>query len=328
MSARGFSQTAGGLEPGGQFEQMTHARGRTRPGAAPPLPRHRGGPAVAAGQIAAAVQQLCRQASRQITPEARAAFATALTREDSPLARDVLAQILDNGAIAQRRNLPYCQDTGMTTVFVRRGANVSVTDGTLTEAIQAGVRASCRAGYLRPSVVADPLRRVNTFDNTPAIIHVEEVGADELSLWVMPRGFGGENTSRLTVLTPADGWAGIVREVVATVRAAGASACPPLIVGVGLGGTFEYAAYLAKRALLRPVGRPNPDPDLAGREQDLLAAINATGLGAGGVGGTVTAVAVHLDVYATHISSLPVAVNLGCHAHRIGRVTLLGKPHD
>ncbi len=296
--------------------QHAPTRGRARRQSATRVP---------AARIAQAVQQLCLQASRQITPEARAAFAAAREREESPLARDVLAQILENDTLAQRHGLPYCQDTGMTTVFVRLGDRVQVTGGLLVDAIQAGVRAACQTGYLRPSVINDPLRRENTRDNTPAIVHLEEVAGDELTLWMMPRGFGGENTSRLTILTPAEGWPGVVREVVETVRQAGPNACPPLIVGVGLGGNFEYAPYLAKRALLRPVGRPHPDPEIAARERELLDAINTTGLGAGGLGGTVTAVAVHIEVFATHISSLPVAVNLGCHAHRIGRVTLAGQ---
>lgn len=291
-------------------------------------PRARRAPRVRATRVAETVRRLCIDASRHITPDARAAFSSALTREESPLARSVLEQILANDEVARRHRIPYCQDTGMATVFVRRGSRVRIIGGMLTDAIQSGVRAAYADGYLRASVVADPLRRVNTRDNGPAIVHVEEVAEDELTLWVMPRGFGGENTSRLSILTPADGWDGVIREVVRTVQEAGPNACPPLIVGVGLGGNFELAPYLAKRALLRPVGRPNEDHYLADREHELLEAINATGLGAGGLGGIITAVAVHIEVYPTHISSLPVAINLGCHAHRIGRSTLIGEARE
>jgi len=273
-------------------------------------------------QISAAVSQLCIQANRQLPTDVRAGLWAALEAEDSFTARDVLEQLLENCAVAERDGMALCQDTGMAVVFCDLGQEVHVTGGALEEAIQAGVRRGYREGYLRPSVVADPLQRVNTGDNTPAIVHYAIAPGDSLTLTVAPKGFGSENGSALKMLTPSDGWEGVQQFVIETVARVGASACPPLVVGVGLGGTSEKAVWLAKKALLRELTAANPDPQYAAREAELLQALNGLGIGPAGWGGHTTALAVHIEPFPTHIAGLPVAVNLSCHALRHASVTL------
>jgi fumarate hydratase subunit alpha len=271
---------------------------------------------ISATQISATVSRLCIQANRQLPEDVRGGLWSALETEDSLIGRDVLEQLLENCAVAEREGMALCQDTGMAVVFCDLGQEVHVTGGALEEAIQTGVRHGYREGYLRQSVVADPLNRVNTGDNTPAIIHYAVIPGDALTLTVAPKGFGSENGSALKMLTPGDGWEGVKQFVIETVTRVGGSACPPLVVGVGLGGTMEKAAWLAKKALLRELTAENPDPQYAAREAELLQALNALGIGPAGWGGRTTALAVHIEPYPTHIAGLPVAINLSCHALR------------
>lgn len=224
--------------------------------------------------------------------------------------------MLENARIARDERVPMCQDTGMTVIFVAMGQDVHVTGDFIEDAINKGVRQGYVKGYLRKSVVSDPFRRENTGDNTPAVIHYEMVPGDVFKVTVSPKGFGSENKSALRMLTPSEGIEGVKRFVIDTVSAAGASACPPIIVGVGIGGTMERAAYLSKKALLRPVGSDNDDESLVTFEKETLIDINKLGIGPAGLGGNTTALAVHVITYATHIAGLPVAVNIGCHATR------------
>ncbi len=274
-----------------------------------------------AEQISETVAALYVQANRIVPEEMRVAMAAALAREVSPEGRDALRLLLENYDVAAQSGLPMCQDTGLAVVMVELGQEVLV-QGDLQAAIDAGVRQACAAGYLRTSVVAHPLRRVNTGDNTPAIVHLTLVPGDRLRLQVLPKGGGSENASALQMLKPSDGRDGVLQFVVERIAAQGVNACPPLIVGVGLGSNFEGCALLAKRALLRPLGQPNPNPDDAALEAELLCRINALGIGPAGYGGTVTALAVHLETAPCHIASLPCAVNVQCNAHRRAEAVL------
>jgi fumarate hydratase subunit alpha len=277
---------------------------------------------IAASAITGAVRDLCIRINHQMSPDMVAALERARDMEESETGRAVLDRLLENARVARQQWFPICQDTGTAVVFVDLGQDVHVTGGGLEEAINEGVRQGYRDGYLRASIVRSPLHRVNTEDNTPAIVYYQLVPGDRITLAVLAKGAGCDNMSRLTMLTPADGREGVVRFVVRAVSEAGPNPSPPLIVGVGLGGTFEQAALLSKRALLRPVGDPHPDTGLAELEATLLHRINDLGIGPAGFGGRVTALAVHVESHATHIASLPVAVNLDCHSHRTGRVTL------
>ncbi len=272
---------------------------------------------VQAREITEAVKELTIKANYEIPQETVALFQEAVKREESPLGREVLQQILLNAQIASEEKMPYCQDTGVTVVFIEVGQEVVIEGGTLEEAVNEGVRQATEEGLLRASMVWDPLfERKNTGDNTPAIIHTEMVPGDKIKITVAPKGAGSENTSRLAMLKPADGWEGAKRFILETVKNAGPNACPPLTVGVGIGGNFEYCAYLAKKALLRPHGERHPDPLIAKVEEELIEDINKLGLGPMGFGGTVTAVDVKVEMYPCHIASLPVAVNIQCHASR------------
>jgi len=244
------------------------------------------------------------------------ALTEAREREESTVGREILDRLLENAAIAAEESVPMCQDTGIAVVFVEIGDDVKVTGRPLREAIAEGVREGYEKGYLRKSLVASPLDRKNTGDNTPPVVHTEAVPGDSLKITVAPKGAGSENMSRLRMMSPADGVEGVKRLVVETVEAAGASACPPLIIGVGLGGNFEQCALIAKRALLRPLSQRNSDPAAAELEAELLDLVNATGIGPMGVGGRITALAVNVETLPCHIASLPVAVNLQCHAAR------------
>ena len=272
-------------------------------------------------QIVEAVARLFIEANRRIPPEMREAMEHAREQEASPAGLDTLDLLLRNYDAAAETGLPICQDTGLAVMMAEVGQDVRI-HGDLHEAIHEGVRRGCREGYLRTSVVAHPLRRVNTGDNTPAIIHVSLVPGDRLRLVCLPKGGGSENASALRMLTPSDGRAGVVNFVVERVSEQGVNACPPLVVGVGIGANFEGCALLAKRALLRPLGRPNPDLEDAALEQEILCRVNALGIGPGAFGGTVTALAVHVETAPCHIASLPCAVNIQCNAHRKAEVVL------
>jgi fumarate hydratase subunit alpha len=277
---------------------------------------------VAAQLITDTVYDLCLQANRNLPGDIRDALAKSLEQEESPAAQNFFRILLENADIAACEQMAICQDTGQVVVFMDIGQDVHVMGGHVADAIQEGVRRAYRDGFFRNSIVEDPLQRVNTGDNTPAVIHYFIVPGTEVSIHVMPKGFGSENMSGLTMLTPADGEAGVIRFVTELVTKAGGNPCPPIIVGIGLGGTMEKAALLAKRALLRKVGERNERVHLEELEEKILASINATGIGSQGLGGTVTALAVFIEAYPTHIAGLPVAVNLSCHAARHAQATL------
>lgn len=271
---------------------------------------------IPAAEISAAVAELCIQACTILPPDVVSALEAARQREQSEVGREVLSRLIDNAALAKAEGLAMCQDTGLAVVFVELGDQVAVKGAALSEAITAGVREGYQRGYLRKSVVASPLDRRNTGDNTPPIIHTEIVPGDSLKISVAAKGAGSENMSRLRMMPPSEGVEGVKKLVLEAVENAGASACPPLVIGVGLGGTFEKCALIAKKALLRDVGQPSADPLAAKLEAELLELVNATGIGPMGVGGLVTALAVHVETYPCHIASLPAAVNLQCHAAR------------
>jgi fumarate hydratase subunit alpha len=274
-------------------------------------------------KIVEAVKEIALRANYKLPRDVVHAFQQALEREESELGREVLRQILLNAEAAEKEEMAYCQDTGVAVVFVEIGQDVRVVGGSLRDAIEEGVRRAYTEGYLRASMVYDPVfERKNTKDNTPPIIHYEVVPGDKLKLIFAPKGAGSENTSRLAMLKPADGWEGVKRFVLETVKLAGPNACPPFTVGVGIGGNFEYCALLAKKALLRPVGERSKDPVARRIEEELLEEINKIGWGPMGFGGTTTAIDVKVELYPCHIASLPVAVNIQCHASRHAEVEL------
>ncbi|MFH0809019.1 MAG: fumarate hydratase [Pseudomonadota bacterium] len=270
---------------------------------------------IATADITAAVSRLAVEANRVLGDDVLGALSSALGLEESDAGRDVLQQLLDNARIAREQGLPLCQDTGFAIVFAEVGQEARIIGGGLAEAINEGVRRGYREGYLRTSI-CDPLTRKNTGDNTPAVIHTEIVPGDGLKLTFVAKGGGSENMSRVTMLAPAAGLAGIEDFVVRRVEESGSNPCPPIIVGVGVGGTFEKCALLAKKALLREVGSPHPEARLAEIERRLLARINNLGIGPQGLGGRMTALAVQLEMMPCHIASLPVAVNIQCHSAR------------
>ncbi len=272
-------------------------------------------------EITEAVRRLCIEANTELDPDLLDAYARARDNEESPLGRDILGKMLENAAIARQEKLPACQDTGMALVFLDLGQDVHLVGGDLTRAVDEGVRRGYAQGRFRASTL-DPVTRKNPGDNTPAVLHLRLAPGRDIGLTVMPKGFGGENFSRVRLFPPAAGLEGVRRFVVETVDLAGSRPCPPVIVGVGLGGTLELAALTAKRSLLRPMGRRNPDPDLAALEMELLKAVNRLGIGPQGLGGRTTALDVRVDATPTHIGSLPVAVNLQCHCHRQASATL------
>ncbi|MGE5580452.1 MAG: fumarate hydratase [Bacillota bacterium] len=276
-----------------------------------------------ADKIRDAVRDLCMQAAIELPGDVAVALLKAKTAETSPLGREILGALLENARLSKREKIPLCQDTGVTYVFLELGQDLHVVGGDVTEAVTAGVSEGYTQGFLRKSVVRDPLfDRTNTGDNTPPIIHTEIVPGGDLTITVLPKGTGSENMGGLAMLTPAAGPAGVSKFVLDTVAKGAANACPPLVVGVGVGGMMDTAAYLAKKALLRPVGISNPDPKVAQMEEDILSRINELGIGPAGLGGVNTALAVHIETHPTHIGALPVAVNLQCHAARRASVTL------
>ncbi|MGB2884902.1 MAG: fumarate hydratase [Dehalococcoidia bacterium] len=272
---------------------------------------------IKAKDVTSTVARLCTEANFFLGDDVLAALRKAREEEESPVARQILDQILENSTIAAKDEMPLCQDCGLAIVFIELGQEVHISGGDLYQAVDEGVRQGYAEGYLRKSAVRQPFSaRVNTKDNTPAIIHTEVVPGDQLKITVAPKGGGSENMSRFTVLKPAQGRQGVVDFVVSAVEEAGSNPCPPTIVGVGIGGSAEKAMILAKKALLRTVDEPSPDPEVAELEKELLQRINATGVGAGGVGGRITSLAVHVETFPAHIASLPVAVNLQCHSAR------------
>lgn len=262
------------------------------------------------------IKEMCIEANHFLAPDMDEAMRNAANSEESELGRQILCQLQDNLKIAGEDMIPICQDTGMAVIFMEIGQDIHFEGGSLEAAVNEGVRQGYVEGYLRKSVVADPLFRENTKDNTPAIIHYEMVEGDELKITVAPKGFGSENMSRIFMLKPADGMEGVKNAILTAVEDAGPNACPPMVVGVGIGGTFEKCALMAKKALTRSVNEHSDIPYVRDLEEEMLKCINRTGIGPGGLGGTTTALAVNINTYPTHIAGLPVAVNICCHVNR------------
>lgn len=278
---------------------------------------------IKAEQITQAVAKLAIDANYYLSDDVFNALKAGQEKEESPLGQEILGKIIENACIARDEDKPMCQDTGLAVVFVELGQDVNIQGDTLEAAINAGVAKGYTEGYLRKSAVAEPLfNRKNTGNNTPAIIHIESVPGDQLKIILAPKGAGSENKSGLKMLVPADGIAGVKKFVLDTIIAAGSNPCPPIVVGVGIGGTMEKAAYLAKKALIRPLAKRNEHPDYAKLEDELLTMINKTGIGPQGLGGRTTALAVNIEWYPTHIACLPVAVNINCHATRHAEIVL------
>lgn len=268
-----------------------------------------------AQSITDTVRRLCVEANCHLGQDVKDCLDAMHTQETWPQAKEILARIIENYKIADESDMPICQDTGVACVFLKIGQDVHV-DGDITEAVNEGIRQGYSQGYLRKSVVGDPLERINTGDNTPAMLYIELVPGDRIEITVAPKGFGSENMSQIKMLRPSDGIEGVKNFVVRAVEEAGPNPCPPIVVGVGIGGTFDKAAYLAKKALLRDVDEPNEKPFYAQLEKELLEQINQLGIGPQGFGGKTTALAVNIETYPTHIAGLPVAVNINCHVTR------------
>lgn len=267
-------------------------------------------------EITRNIKEMCIEINHELSPDMKACLFRAVDREKSPLGKQILEQLRENLEIAGKDRIPICQDTGMAVVFLEVGQEVHFQGGSLEEAIHEGVRQGYQEGYLRKSVVKDPLIRENTRDNTPAVIHYSIVPGDQVKITLAPKGFGSENMSRVFMLKPADGIEGVKRAVLTAVEDAGPNACPPMVVGVGIGGTFEKCALMAKQALARPADVRSEIPYVRRLEEELLEKINGLGIGPGGLGGTATAFAVNINTYPTHIAGLPVAVNICCHVNR------------
>lgn len=271
---------------------------------------------VQVGEITKNIKEMCIEANYFLSPDMKKVFDESVKKEESPLGKQILHQLEENLEIAGKDQIPICQDTGMAVVFIKVGQEVHFEGGSLSEAIHEGVRQGYTEGFLRKSVVRDPIDRVNTKDNTPAVIHYEIVEGDSIDLLVSPKGFGSENMSRVFMLKPADGIEGVKEAVLTAVRDSGPNACPPMVIGVGIGGTFEKCALMAKHALTRNLEEESPIPYVRELEKELLLKINQSGIGPGGLGGRVTAFAVNVETYPTHIAGLPVAVNICCHVNR------------
>ena len=271
---------------------------------------------IPADTVTQAARDLCVEANTELPEDHLAAMRRALEDEESPHGREVLERLLQNAEVARERCVAFCQDTGYAVFFVEMGSDVRITGGEIGEAIDEGVRRGYEEGYLRKSIVRSPIDRTNTGDNTPAVVYYDPVPGEGFKLTMLVKGAGCDNMSSLTMLTPAEGVEAMKEFVVQTVERAGPNASPPVTVGVGIGGPFEKAAVLAKKAPTRPSGEPNPDPELARLEREILDEINATGIGPAGYGGTQTALCVHIESFPTHIAAFPVAVNLDCHSHR------------
>ena len=262
------------------------------------------------------IKEMCIEATHYLSPDMCAALKKATEEEEAPLGKKVLDSLSENLELAGKEMIPICQDTGMAVVFLEIGQDVHFVGGDVMEAVNEGVRRGYVDGFLRKSVVGDPLIRVNTKDNTPAILHTEIVPGDKVKITVSPKGFGSENKSRMFMLTPADGIEGVKEAILTAVKDAGPNACPPMVVGVGIGGTFEKCAYMAKKALTRDIDKSSDIPYVAELEKEMLQKFNNTGIGPGGLGGKTTALAVNINTYATHIAGLPVAINICCHVNR------------
>ena len=262
------------------------------------------------------VKELCIEANYYLSNDVKRALWNAKENEPWPLAENILDQIILNSDIAKNENMPICQDTGMACIFIDIGQDVHIVGGLLDDAINEGVRRGYEEGFLRKSVVKDPINRINTKDNTPAIIYYNMVAGDKIKITVAPKGFGSENMSRIKMLKPSDGLQGVKDFIIETVKLAGPNPCPPIVIGVGIGGTFDKAAYLAKKALIRPLDKRNEDKFYSDLEEELLANINKLGIGPQGFGGKTTALGLNIETYPTHIAGFPVAVNINCHATR------------
>ena len=273
-------------------------------------------------EIVKNIKEMCIQANYYLSPDMESAIYNAKEQEDSALGKQILGQLCENMNIAKEDQIPICQDTGMAVVFIKVGQDVHFEGQNITDAINEGVRQGYQEGYLRKSVVNDPLLRVNTKDNTPAIIHYEIISGENVEITVAPKGFGSENMSRVFMLKPADGADGVKKSVIQAVKDAGPNACPPMVVGVGIGGDFEKSAILAKTALTRDVDQESPLPHIAQMEKELLRELNQLGIGPAGLGGKTTVLKVNIETFATHIAGLPMAVNICCHVNRHVRRTL------
>ncbi len=271
---------------------------------------------VQVSEITRHIKEMCIETNHFLSDDMKRCMIRAKEQEKSPLGRQILDQLQENLDIAGKDMIPICQDTGMAVIFIKVGQEVHIEGGSLTEAINQGVHEGYVEGFLRKSVVGDPIERINTGDNTPAVIHYEIVEGDTIDITFAPKGFGSENMSRVFMLKPADGIEGVKESILTAVRDAGPNACPPMVVGVGIGGTFEKCAIMAKHALTRNLDEPSPIPYVRELEKEMLEKINRLGIGPGGLGGTVTALAVNIETYPTHIAGLPVAVNICCHVNR------------
>ena len=271
---------------------------------------------ISCNAIISSIKEMCIQATHYLSDDMKSALYKGVEKEESPLGRQILEQLCENLKIAGEDMIPICQDTGMAVVFVEIGQEVHIVDGGLEDAINEGVRQGYIEGYLRKSVVRDPVERINTNDNTPAIIHYSIVQGDTFKITLTPKGFGSENMSQVVMLKPADGIEGVKKVILETVDLAGPNACPPMVIGVGVGGDFEKCAIMAKHALTREAGEHSDIPYVRALEEEMLDKVNQLGIGPGGLGGTVTAFAVNIETYPTHIAGLPVAVNICCHVNR------------
>lgn len=271
---------------------------------------------ISVNDITKNIKEMCIEANHFLSDDMRKVFGEAVKKEEAPLGKQILNQLEENLEIAGTDMIPMCQDTGMAVIFMKVGQEVHLEEGNLTDAINEGVRQGYVDGYLRKSVVRDPIDRINTNDNTPAVIHYEITDGDKIDITLAPKGFGSENMSRIFMLKPADGIEGVKEAILTAVRDAGPNACPPMVVGVGVGGTFEKCALMAKHALTRNLSEESNIPYVRNLEKEMLEKINCLGIGPGGLGGTVTAFAVNIETYPTHIAGLPVAVNICCHVNR------------
>lgn len=277
---------------------------------------------ISTDEITKNIKEMCMEVNIRLSDDVKAAIHAGREKEESVIGRQILGQLEENMDIACENQIPICQDTGMTVVFLQIGQEVHIEGGFIGDAVNEGIRQGYEEGYLRKSVVGDPLIRENTKDNTPGIIHYEIVPGDQLGITVAPKGFGSENMSRVFMLKPADGIEGVKQAILETVQNAGPNACPPMVIGVGIGGTFEKCALLAKKALTRDLDSHSPIPYVSELEEEMLEKINALGIGPGGLGGRVTAIGLNIETYPTHIAGLPVAVNICCHVNRHSKRTL------
>ena len=267
-------------------------------------------------EITKNIKEMCMQVNIQLSPDVKEAILAGREKEESAIGKQILGQLEENMDIALENKIPICQDTGMTVVFLKIGQDVHIEGGFIEDAVNEGIRQGYQEGYLRKSVVGDPLVRENTKDNTPGVIHYEIVPGDKLEITVAPKGFGSENMSKVFMLKPADGIEGVKKAIIESVEAAGPNACPPMVIGVGIGGTFEKCALLAKKALTRDINSHSSIPYVKDLEEEMLEQVNKLGIGPGGLGGRVTAIGLNIETYPTHIAGLPVAVNICCHVNR------------